>query len=136
MLLAVLALVACGGDPQAGSGSAVTAPSGVASSGSALAPAVATTKLRTVAVSSLPPEGVTTLELIRSGGPFPYSRDGITFQNREGLLPARPEGFYREYTVPTPGSVDRGARRIVAGSDGARFYSDDHYNSFREIVAG
>lgn len=86
-------------------------------------------------MAELPAQGVQTLELIDEGGPFPYDRDGVTFQNREGILPSRPSGFYREYTVITPGSKDRGARRIVAGDDGSRFYTDDHYDSFREVVA-
>ncbi|MCB0995691.1 MAG: ribonuclease [Acidimicrobiales bacterium] len=88
-----------------------------------------------VELSELPPEALTTLRLIRDGGPFPYDRDGTTFFNREGILPDEPEGYYAEYTVETPGSPDRGARRIVAGSDGELFYTDDHYDSFREIVA-
>lgn len=90
--------------------------------------------LPTVAVAELPPEGQRTLELIAAGGPFPYSQDDQTFQNREGILPSRPYGFYREYTVETPGSPDRGARRLVAGSDGVVFYTDDHYNSFSEVI--
>jgi ribonuclease T1 len=88
----------------------------------------------TVEVEALPPEAIDTLLLIESGGPFPYDQDGGTFQNREGILPDHPRGYYREYTVETPGSPDRGARRIVAGSDGERFYTDDHYESFRFIV--
>ena len=90
--------------------------------------------LPTIPVSDLPPEGQLTLDLIAAGGPFPYSQDDQTFQNREGLLPSRPYGFYREYTVETPGSPDRGARRLVAGSDGVVFYTDDHYNSFSEVI--
>jgi ribonuclease T1 len=101
-----------------------------------LAPAAATSDLPTMAVGELPPEGVETLELIADGGPFPYDKDGSTFQNREGILPDRPSGFYGEYTVITPGEGDRGARRIVAGDDGSRFYTADHYNSFREVVSG
>lgn len=93
-----------------------------------------TSGLPTIAVSELPPEGQITLELIAAGGPFPYSQDDQTFQNREGILPSRPYGFYREYTVETPGSPDRGARRLVAGSDGVVFYTDDHYNSFSEVI--
>lgn len=83
----------------------------------------------------LPPEAVATLEAIRRGGPFPYARDGVVFQNRERLLPAQPAGYYREYTVPTPGSADRGARRIVTGGDPpeAYYYTDDHYRSFRRV---
>ncbi|HEX6886883.1 MAG TPA: ribonuclease domain-containing protein [Candidatus Nanopelagicales bacterium] len=101
-----------------------------------LAPATATTDLPTMTVAQLPPEGIQTLELIEAGGPFPYSKDGATFGNREGILPDQPTGFYAEYTVETPGSDDRGARRIVGGDDGSRFYTDDHYASFREVVSG
>lgn len=90
-----------------------------------------------VAISALPAEARTTLELIRAGGPFPYSRDGVVFSNREHLLPAQPRGYYHEYTVPTPGARTRGARRIICGGDvTARsecYYSDDHYQSFRKI---
>jgi guanyl-specific ribonuclease Sa len=83
--------------------------------------------------SSLPPEAVATLQAIERGGPFPYDRDGITFQNRERRLPDRPRGYYREYTVPTPGSRDRGARRIISGGDPPEvyYYTDDHYRTFR-----
>ncbi|HET8627935.1 MAG TPA: ribonuclease domain-containing protein [Thermomicrobiales bacterium] len=90
--------------------------------------------LPTIALAQLPPEAQETIRLIDRGGPFPYSRDGITFSNREGLLPPEPDGYYREYTVVTPGSADRGARRIVAGRDGALYYSDDHYTSFKRVV--
>lgn len=114
-------------------GPATTGPAPPA--GADLAPAAPHSSLPTMRVAGLPPEGVATLELIRDGGPFPYDQDGATFQNREGLLPAEPSGFYREYTVITPGSDDRGARRIVAGDDGCRFYTSDHYASFREVVS-
>ena len=85
--------------------------------------------------AGLPPEAIETLALIQRGGPFPYRKDGTTFQNRERLLPAKPRGFYREYTVPTPGSRDRGARRIVAGGNPPEvfYYTADHYSSFRQI---
>ena len=86
-------------------------------------------------VDQLPPEGVETLELIANGGPFPYDKDGATFGNREGILPPQSPGFYSEYTVVTPGENDRGARRIVGGDDGGRFYTADHYSSFREVVS-
>ena len=92
--------------------------------------------LPTVALSELPPEAQQTMLLITQGGPFPYDRDGATFQNREGILPAQPEGFYLEYTVPTPGSDDRGAQRIVVGGSSQFYYTDDHYESFREVVVG
>lgn len=71
-----------------------------------------------------------TLELIDGGGPFPYAKDGSEFGNREGLLPRKGPGYYREYTVDTPGSPDRGARRIVAGGNGEFYYTRDHYRSF------
>lgn len=87
----------------------------------------------TVALGVLPPEARAVVRAIHDGGPFGYSRDGITFGNREGLLPPRPRGYYREYTVPTPGESDRGARRIVVGENGAMYYTEDHYASFRRI---
>lgn len=86
-----------------------------------------------VALADLPVEARATLRLIKNGGPFPYRKDGSIFQNREHKLPTRPHGYYREYTVPTPGARDRGARRIVAGSQYEYFYSSDHYRSFRRI---
>jgi ribonuclease T1 len=90
-----------------------------------------------IAVSSLPQEARDTLALIRRGGPFRHPQDGTVFGNREKRLPARDRGYYREYTVPTPGARDRGARRIIAGGDGhgsgEYYYSSDHYNSFRRI---
>jgi guanyl-specific ribonuclease Sa len=82
-------------------------------------------------LSSLPAQVKTTWELIGRGGPFPYPRnDGVAFQNREKLLPAKPADYYREYTVPTPGSDDRGARRLVTGSSDEVYYTADHYESF------
>lgn len=93
--------------------------------------------LSPVALRDLPAEAQRTLQLIEQGGPFPYPRDGVVFGNRERILPPRPRGWYREYTVPTPGERHRGARRIVAGGrpPGADyFYTDDHYASFRYIV--
>jgi len=86
-----------------------------------------------VAASELPPEARQTLKLVREGGPFPYARDGAVFGNFERLLPRREKGYYREYTVATPGLKHRGARRIVAGDGGERYYTDDHYRSFRRI---
>ncbi len=84
--------------------------------------------------AALPPEARDTLALIRKGGPFPYQKDGSTFGNREGLLAKRARGYYREYTVKTPGSRDRGARRIVAGQAEEFYYTDDHYRTFRRIL--
>ena len=91
--------------------------------------------LPAIAVDQLPAEALKTLSLIDTNGPYPFDRDDLVFQNREGLLPPHPRGHYREYTVITPGEDDRGARRIVAGDDGELYYTADHYRSFREIVS-
>lgn len=93
----------------------------------------------TVALAQLPEQAQHTERLIRSGGPFPYSKDGTVFGNRERLLPREKRGYYREYTVKTPGSRDRGARRIVCGGEKpaapeACYYTADHYASFKRIV--
>lgn len=74
-----------------------------------------------------------TLELIERGGPFPYRQDNTTFGNRERLLPGQPKGYYREYTVPTAGTSNRGARRVVRGRAGETYYTRDHYHSFMRI---
>lgn len=92
-----------------------------------------------MAFAELPVEAQTTDGLIRVGGPFAYAKDGMVFGNRERLLPGKPRGFYREYTVKTPGARDRGARRIVCGGlqptqPEACFYTGDHYASFQLIV--
>ena len=89
--------------------------------------------LPAVAFSDLPAEAQRTIRSIRAGGPFAYERDGIVFGNFERRLPNRERGYYREYTVPTPGVTHRGARRIVAGRKGELYYSDDHYQSFRRV---
>lgn len=87
-----------------------------------------------VQVSDLPAEAVEILRRIERGGPFDEDEDGESFQNREGILPDERGGYYREYTVPTPGSDDRGARRIVAGESGERYWTGDHYRSFSRIA--
>lgn len=87
----------------------------------------------TISVNELPPEARTTLKLIKVGGAFPYKKDGTTFYNRERRLPARERGYYKEYTVRTPGTRHRGARRIVAGSRGEFYYTGDHYRTFKLI---
>jgi ribonuclease T1 len=88
-------------------------------------------------VSELPKEARVTLQLIKQGGPFPYDNDGVVFGNYERLLPKQKRGYYREFTVKTPGARNRGARRIVAGGEAGApreyFYTDDHYASFRRI---
>jgi ribonuclease T1 len=86
-----------------------------------------------IRVAALPPEARATLALIKAGGPFPYPQDGRTFNNREKRLPLEERGYYREYTVRTPGARDRGARRIVAGRGGEYYYTADHYRSFQRI---
>jgi ribonuclease T1 len=86
-----------------------------------------------VRLEELPSEARATLALVKSGGPFPHAQDGRVFSNREKLLPIQARGYYREFTVATPGARDRGARRIVAGSGGEYYYSSDHYRSFRRI---
>ena len=95
--------------------------------------------LQTVVRAELPAQAQTMMTLIEQGGPFKYDKDGTVFGNREKILPARQRGYYREYTVKTPGERSRGARRIVCGgqqprSPDACFYTDDHYGSFRQIV--
>ncbi len=94
---------------------------------------------QTIALGELPPEARHTRRLIDQGGPFPYRKDGTTFFNRERLLPSKPRGYYREYTVRTPGASNRGARRIVCGGQEPTkpsncYYTADHYASFRLII--
>jgi ribonuclease T1 len=89
---------------------------------------------------ALPAEARETIALVRAGGPFPavgsfpYARDAVVFSNREGRLPRQPRGYYREYTVKTPGARDRGARRIIAGQAGEIYYTDDHYRTFKRVT--
>lgn len=88
----------------------------------------------TISFDRLTPEARETIRLIARGGPFPYRQDGVVFENRERLLPIKASGYYHEYTVETPGSPDRGARRIIAGGQGELFYTSDHYASFKRVV--
>lgn len=116
---------------------AVAAVVGLAGSPSAAAKPAA--EMATVSLGELPAEARTTYELIHAGGPFPYQKDGTVFLNRERLLPPQTRGFYREYTVKTPRSRDRGARRIVCGgkpptAPAACYYTADHYASFSRIA--
>ncbi len=90
--------------------------------------------LEVIYVDQLPRQARDTLRLIERDGPFPYDKDGAVFQNREGILPGRQRGYYHEYTVITPGENDRGARRVVTGSRGELYYTDDHYDSFKRIL--
>jgi ribonuclease T1 len=113
----------------------VESASPVAAAGAALVPNIGRIGgFDTIYFEDLPPEAHETLELIAAGGPFPYRQDDTTFQNRERLLPRQSSGYYREYTVETPGLSHRGARRIVAGREGELFYTDDHYESFRQVL--
>lgn len=100
----------------------------------ALAQKASPATLGEIRTADLPREARATLALIRKGGPYPYARDGVVFGNREALLPKQKRGYYREYTVKTPGERTRGARRIVAGGSGEYYYTQDHYNHFSRIV--
>ncbi|HEV7450580.1 MAG TPA: ribonuclease domain-containing protein [Pseudonocardiaceae bacterium] len=131
-LIGLLVLVAGGWFGQ----QALRDPPG-AGSPSADRPAVVASAagLQVRALSQLPPQAAEVWQLVQRGGPFPYRQDGAVFGNREGRLPKRQSGFYREYTVPTPGESDRGARRLITGrpvtSDTAElYYTGDHYESF------
>ena len=93
-------------------------------------------KQRTVATidaADLPRDARQTIALIKKGGPYPYKRDGVAFGNFEKRLPLHERGYYKEFTVPTPGSRDRGARRIILGKAGELYYTDDHYESFKRV---
>ncbi|MFE9724114.1 ribonuclease domain-containing protein [Streptomyces sp. NPDC005794] len=113
-IAALLSVLFVGGPVTA---SAATAPSAAA--------------VGSICYSALPSQAHDTLDLIEAGGPFPYDQDGTVFQNREALLPSQSTGYYHEYTVITPGSSDRGARRIVTGEEVQEdYYTADHYESF------
>jgi ribonuclease T1 len=132
----VVWLVAGGGQGEEDpAGDAGSTSSSTSSSPDGATTTDAASGLPVVRLAALPPEAARTVELIDAGGPFPEpDHDGGTFGNREELLPDQPMGYYREYTVPTPGADDRGARRIVAGDDGEELYwTDDHYSSFSRI---
>ena len=113
-------------NPTKSATSVAVAPAGGANAGKS--------GLEIVKAASLPPEARATLKLIDANGPYPYSRDGVVYNNLEKILPKQTKGYYHEYTVVTPGSKDRGARRIIAGGKGERFYTDDHYASFKEVA--
>jgi ribonuclease T1 len=127
-LLALLLLLIVGYAVRAAQPSGHPDQSTVSTAPASLGPSV-----HAVALSSLPGPAQHTVALIRAGGPFPYSRDGIVFRNAEHELPAERSGYYHEYTVPTPGESDRGARRIIAGIGGEYFYTANHYASFVRI---
>jgi ribonuclease T1 len=120
-LLVCLAVLLTGCSSATGSRASASAPAWVGD-------------MATVQESRLPAEARQTLALIDKGGPFPYARDGVVFGNFEGLLPRHQRGYYHEYTVKTPGSRDRGARRIVTGQGDEIYYTDDHYDTFRAVL--
>jgi ribonuclease T1 len=125
--IVVVALLAVFGVSRCGSSAAAPAA----------APHTTTTPrsgLPTIAASDLPAEARSVLALIDRGGPYHYRQDNTVFSNFEGLLPARANGYYHEFTVVTPGSPDRGPRRLVAGRDGDVYYTADHYESFRQVI--
>lgn len=130
------ALEALTGSPTpAASSSAAPAPA-PAAPGSGVPAPVNPSGLPAISESQLPAEARRTLALIRAGGPYDYRQDNGIFGNFERILPRRDSGYYREYTVPTPGESDRGARRIVTGSAGEKYYTQDHYDSFKFIAEG
>jgi ribonuclease T1 len=120
-----------GPDPRA---TTSTAPASVAADVAFAAEPPADWAGDSVTLSQLPLEALEALTRIASDGPFPYDQDGAVFQNREGILPERDRGSYAEYTVETPGSSDRGARRFVVDDDTWVYYTDDHYGSFRFVT--
>ena len=120
-------------------GLAISFTGALLASNALLAKGPAVQGISSVAFATLPAEAQATDRLIRAGGPFPYPKDGVVFGNRERVLPVKPRGHYREYTVKTPGARDRGARRIVCGGQPptrpeACFYTGDHYTTFALIV--
>lgn len=135
-LAAVLVLVVGLGLVLSSTHESPVSPSVPTGSTAASAPGVDGSGLEAVPASSLPPEAGETLALIARGGPYPYSRDGAVFSNFERLLPRKPSGYYKEFTVRTPGESDRGARRIVVGERGEKYYTPDHYESFFHILEG
>ncbi|ALG07522.1 ribonuclease domain-containing protein [Kibdelosporangium phytohabitans] len=128
-----------GSDPAPGdSGPAGTAPASQSAKPGGQGAAVPgqDSGLRVTALSKLPQEATTTWRLIEKGGPYPYDRDGVVFENREKRLPAKAREYYHEYTVPTPGSRDRGARRLIYGKERELYYTENHYDSFVLVDPG
>ncbi|WP_024819663.1 ribonuclease domain-containing protein [Arthrobacter sp. 31Y] len=140
VIAVVVLVVAMVGGGSLTSQTTTPEPGSTSTSPKAASTAVATlavanpSSLPAINASQLPKEARQTLALIAKGGPYPYDRDGVNFGNFEGLLPKKSGGFYKEYTVPTPGESDRGARRIIVGKDSAKYYTPDHYESFKFIV--
>ncbi|WP_395296290.1 ribonuclease domain-containing protein [Kitasatospora hibisci] len=161
VLLCALAAAGCTGADHGATTTATTATAtatGAASAGTATVPRTSTPRpsapgataaapapagtwvptdpaLADVCRTRLPAQALDTLGLIAKRGPYPYRSDGIVFENRENRLPRKASGYYHEYTVVTPGSADRGARRVVTGGSGEQYWTADHYDSFQEIDA-
>ncbi|MER8186575.1 ribonuclease domain-containing protein [Kitasatospora sp. NPDC094015] len=127
------ALTGCDSGPATTATAVTTAPTAPPGTGAAAGWVPSDPALADVCRSRLPPQAAATLALIAAGGPYPYRADGTEFQNREHRLPRQRGGYYREYTVVTPGSADRGERRVITGSAGERYWTADHYGSFQEI---
>lgn len=126
--LSALSLTLLVGGPAAIAQATADAPK--ASAPAAVAPA----DVGSICETKLPPEAHETLDLIEQGGPYPYPQDGTVFENREGILPDQNTGYYHEYTVETPGSDDRGAKRIVTGEEEQEdYFTEDHYESFDKV---
>ncbi len=123
--------------PTAVAGTPAAAPAAVAYAAPAHVAPVHAAAVGDICYSKLPGEAHETLDLIEKGGPYPYPQDGGVFSNREGVLPQQSSGYYHEYTVETPGSPDRGARRIVTGEQTDEdYYTSDHYASFDLVDRG
>lgn len=133
VILLVYALLQSGGAPP--TAAPETTPAGTSRASTGTPPRSGSDDgLGSVRLADLPLQARQTVALIDAGGPFPYAKDGATFNNFEGVLPSRPRGYYREYTVRTPGERDRGARRIVTGDrDRELFYTADHYETFARV---
>ncbi len=134
VLVAVVAAVILAGSALAGWAVADRTPGGGAPAAAPTSVGTPVSGLPTVPVAALPPEARQVLATIDAHGTFRYAQDGTVFGNNEGLLPERPDGYYHEYTVPTPGSPDRGTRRLVVGRDGDVYYTGDHYATFRQVL--
>ncbi|REK85360.1 ribonuclease [Streptomyces inhibens] len=128
---ALVSALLIGGTTVAATPAVATAPAATSYAATAHATSVHVKDVGNVCYSKLPSQAHDTLDLIAKGGPYPYPKDGTVFDNREGVLPSQSTGYYHEFTVITPGSPDRGARRIVAGEQQDEdYYTADHYKSF------
>ncbi|MEU3462023.1 ribonuclease domain-containing protein [Streptomyces sp. NPDC006733] len=132
--LAVLAGTLLVGGPAVAASPAALAPATASTASAAPSAAVTINAVGSICYSALPSQAHHTLDLIDAGGPFPYSQDGVVFRNQEQLLPSHASGYYHEYTVVTPGSPTRGARRIITGQAvDEDYYTADHYASFKRV---